>query len=397
MTILEKMLNLGRKIIPQPIFNFFQPAYHFLLGALAVFWYGFPSRKLKVIGVTGTNGKSTIVYLTANILEKAEYAVASISSIQFKIKDNIWLNDLKMTMPGRFEIQKFLRRAVKAGCQYAVLEVTSEGIKQHRHRFIGFDTAVLANLTPEHIESHGGFENYKKAKGGLFQALKKSGKAIVNLDDPNAEYFLRFPAGKKWGYAIRPPRKEGVNVQNLIRAENCKANKNGVSFTADDANFNLNLLGEFNIYNSLAAIAVGIAEKISLGKIKLALEEVRGIPGRLEIITKKPFTVIIDYAHTPDALEKVYQTIKKSFGGRIIGVLGAAGGGRDKWKRPEMGKIADKYLDKIIITNEDPYDEEPQAIISGITAGIKKKPVEKIIDRKKAIRRALKIARKGDV
>lgn len=374
------MKNTIKKITPNSLLS----AYHFLLSFLGAVFYGFPSRKLKIIGVTGTNGKSTTVFLINQILEKAGYKTASSSSIYFTTNGDIELNNLKMTMPGRFKIHKFLRRAVEAGCQYAVLEITSEGIKQHRHRFIGFDTAVFTNLTPEHIESHGGFENYKKAKGKLFQSLKPNGKSIVNLDDPNSHYFLRFAAKEKITYTVKSLEKIEIK-------------KSYSSFFINNSLFIIHLLGKFNISNALAAIAVGTAEGISLEKMKLALGEIKGIPGRLEIVTKELFTVIVDYAHTPDALEKVYQTARKMSDGKLIGVLGSAGGGRDKWKRPEMGKIAEKYLDMIIITNEDPYDEDPSQIISEIVEGIKNKEVKKIIDRREAIRYALKIAEKDDV
>ncbi len=395
MTILEKILNLGRRIIPRSVFNFFQPIYHLFLIVLAVFWYRFPSRKMKIIGVTGTNGKSTAVYLISRILEQAGYPVAAFSSIEFKIKDKAWNNDLKMTMPGRFKLQKLLRQAFNAGCKYAVLEITSEGIKQHRHRFIGFDVAVLTNLTEEHLESHGGFERYKQAKSKLFQMLKLKGKAIVNLDDPNAEYFLQFPAKEKWGYGIDFESSEEVD-QN-VKASDYQLSQKGIDFRVDGQNFNVNLLGKFNLYNILASISIGLIEEISLDKIKLALEKIKGIPGRLEIVIKDPFTIMVDYAHTPDALEKVYQMIRESFSGKIIGVLGAAGGGRDKWKRPKFGKIAEKYLDKVIITNEDPYDEDPQAIIDDIVKGLENKSAEEFIDRREAIHRALELAQDGDV
>ena len=394
MTILEKILKLGRYIIPRPVFNFFQPIYHLLLIVLAVFWYRFPSRKMKIIGVTGTNGKSTVVYLISRILEQAGYPVAAFSSIEFKIKDKTWNNDLKMTMPGRFKLQKLLRQAFNAGCKYAVLEITSEGIKQHRHRFIGFDVAVLTNLTEEHLESHGGFERYKEAKSKLFQMLKLKGKAIVNLDDPSAEYFLQFPAKEKWGYGIDFESSEEVD-QN-VKASDYQLSQKGIDFRVDGQDFNVSLLGKFNLHNILASISIGLIEGISLDEIKLALEKIKGIPGRLEIVIKDPFTVMVDYAHTPDALEKVYQMIRESFSGKIIGVLGAAGGGRDKWKRPEFGKIAEKYLDKIIITNEDPYNEDPQSIIDDIVKGLENKSAEEFIDRREAIHRALELAQDGD-
>ncbi len=188
---------------------------------------------MKVIGVTGTNGKTTVVNFTTKILEEAGYKIASLSSIKFKVGDKEWPNTLKMTMPGRFKVQKILRQAVNAGCQYAVLEVTSEGIKQYRHKFINFEAAVFTNLTPEHIEAHKGFENYKKAKGKLFQATKEI--HIINIDDENADYFLRFPAKKKYTYGLN---RGDINTQNT--------------------QFKLKLIGEFNIYNALAAICVGV-------------------------------------------------------------------------------------------------------------------------------------------
>ena len=194
------MKELIKKFIPDFILSW----YHWKLAFLAAVLYGFPSRKLKVIGVTGTNGKSTVVELTTKILEEAGYKVASLSSIRFKIGEKEWQNTLKMTMPGRFKIQKFLRQAVNAGCQYAVLEVTSEGIKQYRHKFINFEAAVFTNLSPEHIEAHGSFENYREAKGKLFKATKKI--HIINMDDENAEYFLQFPAAKKLDFFLSKNR-----------------------------------------------------------------------------------------------------------------------------------------------------------------------------------------------
>jgi len=392
---LEKLLRFGRKIIPKSLFEFFQPIYHFWLSFVASLIYGFPYRKLKVIGVTGTNGKSTVVHLISQVLEDAGHSVAMASSIEFKIKDKVWKNELKMTMPGRFKLQKFLSQAAKAGCQYLILEVTSEGIRQHRQRFIRFYTTLLTNLTEEHLESHGSFDNYKRAKAKLFHQLRTRGKSIVNLDDPNANYFLQFPAAAKWGYGIDFQSSDQVNV--TVKASNYQLSQHGINFRVDGQNFKVNLLGKFNLYNVLATMSICLMEKVPLDQIKLSLAKVKGIPGRLEVVLKEPFSVIVDYAHTSDALEKVYQMIKESFSGKIIGVLGAAGGGRDKWKRPEFAKIAEKYLDKIIITNEDPYDENPQVIINDISKGLKEKSAEEFTDRRLAIRRALKLAQEGDV
>jgi UDP-N-acetylmuramoyl-L-alanyl-D-glutamate--2,6-diaminopimelate ligase len=376
------MKELIKKFVPSFLIGW----YHFLLAFLGAVFYRFPSRELKVIGVTGTNGKTTVADLTTKILEEAGYKVASLSSIKFKIGDKEWLNTLKMTMPGRFKLQRFLRQAVNEKCQYVVLEVTSEGIRQHRQKFINFDIAVFTNLTPEHIEAHGGFENYKKAKGKLFQATKEI--HVINIDDENSEHFLQFPANKKYTYGL----EEGdVNTKNT--------------------QFKLNLIGGFNIYNALAAICVGLSQGIDLGTCKKAVEKVEGIPGRMEEVISKPFKAFVDYAFTPNALEKVYQTLTashKALTSKLICVLGACGGGRDKWKRPILGELAGKYCDKVIVTNEDPYDEGPMEIIEQVAKGAEKislnqpidqpkSAVEKILDRREAISKALKLAERNDV
>ncbi len=367
--------NLIKKLLPPFVISW----YHFLLAFFGALMYGFPSRKLKVVGVTGTNGKTTVVNMTAACLEAGGYKVASLSSIKFKIKEKEKPNLLKMTMPGRFKIQKFLRQAADAGCQYAVLEVSSEGIKQHRHEFIDFTVAVFTNLSPEHIESHGGFENYKKAKGKLFEAVKKI--HVVNIDDKSAEYFLQFPASQKYGYSnSESPNDEGL--ASIIKGR--------------DIGLKLQMPGEFNIYNALAAIAVGLSQDIPLEICKKAVESIKGIPGRMEIVIKEPFKVVVDYAVTPDALEGLYKTLKKEFSPeKLICVFGSCGGGRDKWRRPVLGEIAERYCDRIILTNEDPYDENPEKIIEDISKGIKGEP-EKILDRGRAIRRALELASPGD-
>ena len=387
------MLNLLRKIVPQFLINW----YHFFLSFAGAFFYGFPSRKLIVIGITGTNGKSTVVDLITGVLEETGGKVCSLSSIRFKVGNREQINDLKMTMPGRFKIQKFLKEAVVSGCRYAVLEVTSEGIKQHRHRFINFQTAIFTNLTPEHIEAHGSFEKYRETKGKLFEATKKI--HILNLDDENTDYFLRFPAKTKIGYEIKLDKK--FEVREIVKAENPTATATGIEFKIKDQNFKVGLLGFFNIYNCLAAIAFAKSQKISLKICKKALEKVKGIPGRMEEVISKPFKVFVDYAFTPSALEKVYQTIINNFRPKkLICVLGAAGGGRDKWKRPILGELAGKYCDQIIITNEDPYDENPLQILSEIKSGVisyKLQVANEILDRREAIKKSLKLAQPGDL
>ena len=357
--------NFIKKFTPQ----FLLRIYHFELALLGALVYGFPgyNKNIKIIGVTGTSGKSTTTDLICRVLETAGYRVASFSTVRFKIADKEWNNDLKMTMPGRMKVQKFLRQAVNAGCQFAVLEVSSEGIRQFRHKFINFDLAVFTNLTPEHIESHGGFENYRNEKLKLFKAAKNI--HIINADDKNLEYFLDpstgGPAKQKIKFSLQDNQKYNLKLQ---------------------------LVGEFNLMNALAAMAVGRAYGVSQEICKKALESATGIPGRMEKVSQSP-EVIVDYAHTPEQLEAVYKSLA---GKKLVCVLGSCGGGRDKWKRPVLGEIANKYCDRIFITNEDPYDENPEDIINQVAekAG---STAEKILDRKEAIKKAIELADNNSV
>lgn len=402
-----------KKIIKKVLPKSLMLLYHRFLAYLAAWVYNWPSRKMIVIGVTGTSGKSTVVNLIGRILEEAGYKVGWTSTLNFKIAEKEWLNTTKMTMPGRFTLQKMLKQMLGAGCQYAIIETSSEGIVQSRHLGIDYDIAVFTNLTPEHIESHGSFEKYRMAKGKLFAKLKSQNSKpkiidkriikkiiVVNLDDENVNYFLKFPADEYYGFnlkGVESPERFKENIK-IIEARDIKLSKKGSEFMVDNFEFKISLLGQFNIENSLAAITVAFSQDISLEICQRALKRIKGIPGRLEIVIDEPFEVIVDYAHTPDSLEKVYQLISsiQDSGPKIIAVLGSAGGGRDKWKRPKMGAIAAKYVDEIIITNEDPYDENPQEIIEQIAAGINNRNIYKILDRREAIKKAISLARPGD-
>ena len=391
--LLDKILYQVKKLIPKSVFIFFVPFYHAGLAYAGAVLYGFPSRKMKVIGVTGTKGKSTTVFLISKILESADKKIAAIGSLGFKIREREWPNTLKMTMPGRFKLQKFLYEAKKAGCEFVVLEVTSEGIKQKRHLGISFDCAVFTNLHKEHIESHGSFENYRKAKEELFSATKNI--HVLNADDPNVEYFSRYPVKRKMFFGLQTGDMKANNIENTEK---------GIKFDVYGTVFNLNLAGEFNVQNCLAALAVSAMYGIDLPSAKPILEEIKSISGRMEFIQKEPFRVVVDYAHTPDSLESVYKTLKTQNpkNPKLICVLGAAGGGGDKWKRPEFGRIAEKYCDEIILTNEDSYDEIPEKIIEDIFSGISSSlkleslKVHKVIDRKEAIKKALTDAQEGN-
>ena len=427
------MKKLLKKIIP----NFLLSRYHWKLAFLGALIYGWPSRKLKVIGVTGTKGKTTTCNLIAQILQGAGFKTGMATTVNFRIGEREWINEYKQTMLGRFRLQKLLRQMVREGCQYAVIETSSEGILQYRHRFIDYSVAVFTNLSPEHIERHGSFENYRAAKLKLFEAVakKENGVGVYNLDDSNAEYFLKIPVVKKYGYSLNLPQpllKEGGSLpKGRVREDleqfqisNIKLLSNKTEFDFDGKSFEMPLIGEFNVANAAAAICVGLSQGIGLEKIKEILKNAKPAPGRLEVVNEgQPFTVIVDYAHEPASLEAVYKNLKIFNPRKIIAVLGAQGGGRDKAKRAVMGKIAAQYADYIILTNEDPYDENPQAIVDDVAAGIgnssrchsgesrnpdwmpdqvrhdRRKDIEifKILDRREAIKKALSLAQAGDI
>lgn len=356
--------------------NFIVSLYHYVLALIGAIIFSFPPRKTKVVGVTGTNGKTTTVLMIKSILREAGFKVSSLSSAEIDINGKIEKNITRMSMPGRFFIQSFLHKS--RNCDYVILEVTSQGAEQWRHMFINWYAAVFTNLSPEHIEAHKGFNNYRKAKGKFFRSANNL--HIVNADDDNAWYFSSFKSKKLVTYSIN--KNSDYQAKNIV----------GNSFNVKGAEINLQLLGQFNIYNALAAIAFALEEGIEKEICKKALENIQVVEGRMEKIKEN---VVIDYAVTPDALEALYKSFPNK---NIIAVFGACGGGRDKWKRPELGKIADKYCSKIILTNEDPYDEDPKKILDNISEGIEdKSKVEKIIDRKDAIYRALSAAGKEDI
>ncbi len=386
---LDNMLRAIKRFIPKPLFDLGAKVYHPMLSWTGALAYRFPSRKLTVIGVTGTKGKSTTVYLIAKILEHAGHPVAAIGSLGYKITSREWPNLLKMTMPGRWKMQKFLREAVNAGCEYCVMECPSEGLAQGRHRAVRFDAAVFLNIHPEHLEAHGGWENYRAAKQLLFRACR--GIHVVNIDDPDAEYFSNFPARKHITFGISGGDYQATDVQ---------VNARQVSFSVGRTRLDLHLGGLFNVTNALAAIAMADAYGVPATEAKLALESVQSIAGRMEWVQTEPFGVVVDYAHTPDSLEAVYRALRPQ-ANRLICVLGAAGGGRDKWKRPKFGALAARYGDRIFLTNEDPFDEDPNAIIQDILSGVpldaRTSKLATILDRRIAIGQALAEARNGDI
>ncbi len=382
--------NFLKKVIPPPIYKFFRPAYHYLMPFFGAIANGFPSRGLYVIGITGTKGKSSTTEILNAILERAGYKTALSNTIRFKIGDHSERNLHKMSMPGRFFMQNFLARAKKAGCTHAIVEMTSEGAKQFRHKWIDLDAFVFTNISPEHIESHGSYEKYRAAKlsiGKLIETSKKTDKiVVVNGDDPEAFRFLGLNAENKIPYSLRDAEPYAVGENSA---------EHGTFFTFRGAEIRPKLIGLFNIYNALAAATTARALGIPDTTIKEAIENMPGILGRVEKVdVGQDFDVIVDYAHTADSLEKLYRAFPNQ---RKICVLGNTGGGRDAWKRPEMAKIADKYCARIILTNEDPYDEDPQKIVNEMKTAITEKPCEIIMDRRQAIAKAISYARLGNV
>ena len=383
---LDDILRSIKRFIPKGIFNALAPIYHYKLALLGAILYRFPSKKIKVVGVTGTKGKTTTVELINAILEEAGQKTALAGTLRIKVGEKSEPNKFKMTMPGRFFVQRFLRRAVSAKCDWAILEMTSEGTELFRHKFLDLDALVFTNLSPEHIESHGSYENYVAAKLKIAKALATSHKnnktIIVNNDDKEAEKFLGTDVPKKITYS-------------LDRAKPFSTTDHDVSLTLDGKKIIVGIPGEFNIYNILAAVAFAKSQRINPEIVRKALEKFKGVRGRVEKVDEgQNFSVVVDYAHTPDSLLKLYQAFGDA---KKICVLGGTGGGRDRWKRKEMGRIADEHCSRIILTNEDPYDEDPRQIVGNISEGIRKAPQMVIMDRRQAIARAFESAKKGDV
>jgi len=399
-----------KKLIPKKLFTKIQPAYHYSLAVLGAILYRFPSEKMIVIGVTGTKGKTSAINFIWSALTTGGFKTGIISTANIRIGEKEFLNKFHMTMPGRFVIQKFMREMVKAGCKYCIVETTSEGIKQFRHIGINYDIAVFTNLSPEHLTSHGGnFENYKKAKGKLFAKLSKLKKkkingevvekiSIANTDSEHAEFFLTFPADKKITF--------GINDKADLVATDIKEDSSKVSFKVLDSDFELSISGKFNIYNALPAIAIARLAKINDKTTTKGLRELTIIPGRMERINEgQNFTMIVDYAHEKESMTNVLNTaqIIKQEGGKVIVLLGAEGGGRDKTKRPLMGEISAKLADYVVVSNVDPYDDDPKEIledIAVISEKFGKKRNENLFvieDRREGIKKAIELAKEKDV
>ncbi len=414
-----------KKLIPKKILN---------LRHLFFAWYGavkyrHPSEELFVIGITGTSGKSTTVFLLRQLLEAAGYTVGSLSTIDFYIAGENKLNDQKMTMLGKTAIQKYLREMVDKQCDIAIVETTSEGRVQHRHRFINYDMMLLTNLYPEHIESHGGFDNYKQAKVDLFEYTgnakhKKQIKhikpikqienkvvpktAIVNGESEYAREFLQCSFDNTYIFG-REKQYNSIAIQqnnNTTTVSNISVDKTGLHFAIDGHTMNAPMFGEHNVMNILAAVTVAKTLGISWNVITKVVSLFQNVPGRCEFIReaeKRGFQVIVDYAFEPKAIAALYHVVDLLQPKRIIHIFGSTGGGRDVERRFTVGSFVAQRADVCIVTDEDPYDDDPVSIMNDVASAVRKEGKKDgeglfvVLDRKEAVRTALQLARSGDL
>jgi UDP-N-acetylmuramoyl-L-alanyl-D-glutamate--2,6-diaminopimelate ligase len=392
--------KLIRKLLPESAVL----ASHKVRGILAANYYRFPARRMIIIGVTGTKGKTTTSHLIAQIIEEAGYKVGLLSTVMFKVDKKEWPNETNMGTLPPFQLQKLIKEMADAGCQYAVIETTSHSLAQWRVYGIDYHVAVFTNLTHDHLDYHKTFEEYKQAKGKLF--AHNPNLSVVNIDDKSGSYFYRFPADKKLTYGLE--HKAHVVAKRIMYDSTATRTEFTLVGPTGEIGIDTSLPGRFNVYNILAAASVALGLGISLPTIREAVKKLRSVKGRMERIDEgQPYTVIVDYAHTPDSFEKIYETLRPATKGKIIHIFGATGD-RDKTKRPIMGAIAGRNADVVIVTDEEPYTENPEQIIAEVAAGVprgaskihtmhKETNFFTITDRRDAIRKGLEMAQKGDV
>jgi len=357
-------------------------------------FYGEPSRAMRVIGITGTNGKTTTSYLVEGVLKAASLRAGLIGTITYKVRNK--KIEPENTTPSPVVIQGLMRDMADSGLGYCVMEVSSHALEQHRADCVDFDVAVFTNATPEHLDYHKTFKRYLAAKQKLFRMIKSAGACVINRDDPSYRLMRKACASDR---VISYGLTRGADV----RARNIKLSGDGSDFTiyaaGKKAPVKSSLIGLHNIYNMLAAASCGVIEGIGIEKIVTGLESVKAVEGRMQALhTRLGFKVFIDYAHTDDALDKALDSLSGLKKKRMITVFGC-GGERDKTKRPRMGRVAAKFSDKIFITSDNPRLEDQESIADDITRGLKNVSAdyEVILDRYDAIKEAISYARKGDI
>lgn len=374
------MKSLLKKIIPPFVFSYYHWWWNFGMALLN----GFPAKKLTVIMVTGTKGKTTVTEYLYHALKETGHKTILINGIHFVLPETELRNTFKMTTPGHGYIHTLLRQAKNQGATHAVIEMTSEASVQYRHMFLYPDITMITNLQKEHIESHGSFENYKQAKRNIVEEVLYSKKPnpalILNGDEKSLESFKEIPASTIITFSES-------EIKNLSR-------EIPTTFMYNNTSFEISNPGKVSALNALAVIKATEHLNISLDEVSSGLKHVKRVRGRMESISLgQPFEAVVDYAHTPDSLIALYESFPNK---KKVCVLGNTGGGRDTWKRPEMARIAEEYCDTVILTNEDPYDEDPQKILDEMAAGMGTKPTI-IMDRREAIRHALSQTPEGGV
>lgn len=369
------------------------------MALISAHFFGYPSNKLNVIGITGTNGKSTVAFITHKILKSFGEKTGLLGTIFYDISDEII--KAERTTPESADIQRYMRQVLEKGGDFFIMEVSSASICEKRILEIKFNEAVFTNLSHEHLEYHGTFENYKNAKLTFFKiAATKDATAVINIDDRYSKdfinTFLQYKGQKLITYGIESENNDSLH----FTAENISSSISGSTFTIrwkeNSIQAKTHLVGKHNVYNILAAFAVIFSYGYSPVDIIRAIEKITSIPGRLERIEKKGVNIFIDYAHTPEALKQVVKTLRELGKERLIVVFGA-GGDRDVEKRPLMGTVASKYADFIILTSDNPRSEDPEKIVQDIAKGIKGEHYIIEIDREKAIRKAFESSKPGDI
>lgn len=361
------------------------------LATLSAEFFGKPSQNLKVVGITGTNGKTTISYLIEALLKESNRIPGVIGTINYRFKDK--LISAKNTTPGPVELQSMLADMLDGGVDYCLMEVSSHALHQDRVGGVKFHSAIFTNLTQDHLDYHKTLEGYFQAKARLFKGLCAGSFAVINLDDAYSRRLKAMTTAKVVSYAIDNPAD--------ITAEDIKFDISHTEFRLISGSKNLKLktrlIGRHNVYNVLACAGWAIKEGLDLKTVQSALENFSSVPGRLERVeTDRGFCVFVDYAHTDDALNNVIRTLRQVSPARIIVVFGC-GGERDRTKRPKMGYVVSELADYAIITNDNPRSEAPEDIINDITKGIKRNNYCIIPDRMEAINKALSMASRGDV
>lgn len=367
------------------------------MASLANTFYDFPSRKLKLAGVTGTKGKTTTTYLIQGILSRAYGQAGVIGTLGARLGE--LEIPLDRTTPESVDLQEILAEMVRYGASAAVMEVSSHALALRRTEGCEYDVGIFTNLTHDHLDFHGTLEDYLATKLTLFSGYPPaSGKkftGVINVDDPSGRMVVETTHGNVVTY--------GIQKAADIRAQNISASPNGVSFDLEGMGpknrIDLKLGGVFNVYNALAAIGTAVALGIDMETVKPGLESVSSVPGRFQSVDcGQDFGVVVDYAHSPDSLENILRSARELTSGRLLVVFGC-GGDRDTAKRPVMGRIAAELADVCVVTSDNPRSEEPKAIIDQILAGMEngKADVCSLIDRREAIERALSLARPGDL